>query len=378
MTDSIIELIHVTTDTTWFNEKKEKYLNSPNFKRFQKASGVNLEDLSSNNPNIKRKAQEELIKKSIILNAIRTKIGDYFCPLVYTHEFGIVDPVPEHVLETDLMILEGDMCDSLRRRHNALSYAMLPEIISGLENELKRPLVIKNIGSGMGIDVLNALMELGKTNDIGKYIQKNMNLDIDTGLLNFGIRITNYLEGRNMIPQGLTSYANKNLFFSREKADLAVFIGYICSTKDEFASRTLDFIRKTLNKGGQIVVSSSTYHMRNTDPLSSFLIQNLGLQEDKEMGYPDDPLFGWPLNFRTKEQMKNVLKDAGYKDIKVYDDANFPGRDSIEYKMISEVDCLPSIALGLKEKEYKPLKLPSKDILNKKIGYNWIAVARAN
>src|SRR5665647_2333495 len=100
-------------------------------------------------------------------------------------------------------------------------------------------------------------------------------------------------------------------------------------------------------------------------------MQRLGKGRD-EICIEEMPGFGWRLNFRTADDMRDLMKKSGFTDIKVYDDANFPGRMQIENKMLNEVDCLPAIALGYKQACYPPVNLPTKTTLKRKVGYNWI------
>ena len=72
--------------------------------------------------------------------------------------------------------------------------------------------------------------------------------------------------------------------------------------------------------------------------------------------------------------MRGLLSKAGFRDISIYDDANYPGRDTIPDEILFGIDPLPSEAMGY-DLSRKPLNLPNKEILDKKIGYNWIAVA---
>jgi len=106
--------------------------------------------------------------------------------------------------------------------------------------------------------------------------------------------------------------------------------------------------------------------MRSSDPLASFLIQHIGST--------DSPLKGWGLNFRTEDDLKRILNRTGFRDIRVYDDANFPGRETADDDLLKSIDKLPAVAMG-KDTSKGPLNLPAKEILDRKIGFNWIAVA---
>lgn len=363
------ELTHVPVDNSWFQENREKYLNSQAFQEFQAISGVNLEDLTSDHPGVRQAAQTTLASRSVILNAIRNTIGDYFCPLTYMHALDFAPSVPDHIEEIDRSILAFDMSDSLRRRHFAISCSILPETIKQLRYLLGLPLTIKNLGAGLGIDVLNAVRTLAQEHHGVEYVAHVLNYDIDRELLNRAHRVADYALRTNLCGSSVRfKFETKNLFMDRQKADLVVLAGIICGLTDDFATDLLRHLSRTMTPRGALIVTSSNYHMRCTDPLASLLIQNIGLH-----GY--DPLWGWPLNFRTREQLEAVLDRAGFASWQIYDDANFPGRETIDDKMYGAIDSYAAIALGLRDQDYQPLRLPPRQTLEKKTGYNWIAVA---
>jgi hypothetical protein len=353
----------VPLDDAWFEKRREEYLHSEEFSEVERIAGIKLEDLASKNPETQKLAQDKFIKKSVLLNEIRASHFGYGFPfLIYTHEFGFFDKVPEHESKLDELFLGLDMCDSLRRRHVALSHAILPDQINELREINKRPIIIKNLGSGVGLDMINAAKNTNGN------IEKVLNYDITTKATNLGERITEYCEKQKILNPGVTKYIPENLTSSKEEGDLIVLIGIICGLNDRYARILLSQAKRSLKNDGKLIVSSSNYHMRDTDPLSNFMIQKIGSNSDVSKG--------WSLNFRTRDQMEDLLKSAGFNEINIYDDANYPCRRFIPEDILYGVDCLPSISTGLKEKDYKPMNLPSKEIVEQKIGYNWIAIAK--
>ena len=113
-------------------------------------------------------------------------------------------------------------------------------------------------------------------------------------------------------------------------------------------------------------MSSSNYNERCTDPLASFLIQHIGSR--------NDPREGWGLNFRTAESMLSLLAEAGFRDVALYDDANYPGVDELPDAVRYGVETLPAEAQG-RAHSGKPIALPPREVLDRRIGYNWLAVA---
>ncbi|OQY11025.1 MAG: hypothetical protein B6I30_07800 [Desulfobacteraceae bacterium 4572_187] len=308
-----------------------------------------------------RRAQKVLVKKCVMWNEVQKLHFGYGFPLfVYTHDFGLFDPVSEHVAELDERILAFDMCDSLRRRHIALAHGLLPVVVQDLAADLGRPLTVKNLGSGAGLDTLHAASRANG------HIAALLNYDTDKQAVSLGQRVTRHLEHAGLLEQGVVEFIPKSLTKSVEPADLIVKIGVICGLQDPAAQMLIAGDYGMLNEGGKLVISSSNENMRARDPLASFLIQHIGTRED--------PKKGWGLNFRKKETLYQLLNRAGFSNIQIYDDANYPGKDALPDEILYGVETLPAKALGY-DHPGAPLGLPPKDVLDQNIGYNWIAVA---
>jgi hypothetical protein len=347
-------------DTAWFDENPEKYLSRTDFIHFQEISNVDFRDLISKNTEIVRKAQKELIEQSVMLNEIQKLHFGYGFPFfVYTHSFEFFEKVPRHNTEVDKIHLAFDMCDSLRRRHIALSHSVIPNAIKEICGNKKHEIVIKNLGSGVSLDVINALRNTDGT------VGKVFNYDTNAEAILLGKEITTYLEKKNEIRKGVIEYYEKDFMESKESADIIIRVGIICGLRNRFAKRLLSNDYKQLISGGKLIVTSSNYHMRSTDALATFLIQHIGTREN--------PFHGWGLNFRTKDSMYEVLDKSGFKDIQIYDDANYPEKEKIPKNLLYSVDSLPAKVKGLNNNGV-PLILPLKEMLDRGIGYNWIAV----
>jgi hypothetical protein len=298
-------------DTAWFDENSEKYLSRSDFIHFQEISNVDFRDLISKNPEIVKKAQKGLIEQSVMLNEIQKLHFGYGFPFfVYTHSFEFFEKVPRHNPEVDKIHLAFDMCDSLRRRHIALSHSIIPNTIKELSDNQKHGVVIKNLGSGVSLDVVNALRNTGAS------VGKVYNYDTNAEAIHLGREITSSLENNNEIRKGVIEYHEKDFMESKEPADIIIRVGIICGLRNRFAKRLLSNDYTQLNLGGKLIVTSSNFHMRSTDPLANFLIQHIGIREN--------PFHGWGLNFRTKDSMYEVLNKADFNDIQIYDDANYP------------------------------------------------------
>jgi hypothetical protein len=348
--------------TGWFDKNPQKFLMSESFKFFEKVSGIALQDLISLDPTVKLAAQERIIEQSVIAKEIRNEYAGYKMPLLYyTHDLRLGQNVSKHNPEQESLWFQFDMGDSLRRRHVALSKVIIPNQIKEIFLNLNAPLVVANLGSGIGLDVVNAIME---TNG---QVKKVLNYDNNLDAIDLGKKITDYLEIEGKLKRGIVEYVPKNLLKNNIKNDLSILIGIICGLKDQAAVGLLSKVYGEMNYGGRVIVSSSNYHMMETDPLPNFLIQHLGKA--------NNPLAGWGLNFRTREKMYDTLTQAGFRDVEVYDDANYPGKENLSENSLLELESIPAQALGLTStRDF--YSLPPKAILDKNIGYNWLAIGK--
>ncbi len=200
----------VPLDTSWFDADPEHYLAREDFKNFQAVSGVDFRDLLSKDTATVRKAQKQLSDQSIISNEIqKLHFGFGFPFLVYTHCLDFSEPVAVHNPEPDNIILNFDMCDSLRRRHLALSHAIIPQTLRDLHSELQRPLTVKNLGAGVGLDILNAARQMDGA------VAAVFNYDTSKEANDLGERIAGHLEDRKEIKPGVIRYRRQSLTESR-------------------------------------------------------------------------------------------------------------------------------------------------------------------
>jgi|GEM_PF-1818273 len=378
--DELLDETHVPLDTSWFDNNPDIYLNSHAFKRFEEVSGLNLSDFSSPDLKTRLTAQKTLEKQSYLVSAVRWKIGDLLCPYMYTHEPNLLEGMPtygEISLNPDVenMLLGSDQLDSLRRRNFAISFALQPGIIKGLREQFGKPISMNNLGSGINIDVFNSLILLHDQFPDEKFVETVYCYDINKSLLEKAGRIESYLKRNGMINKDTVfEYKGTHLGFAKRKlVHYTNLTGIICSTNKSDGEEKTKLVCDGLFPGGKILLTAANTNMRDADPLPSYLMQRIGKGRD-EICVEEMPGFGWRLNYRTADDMRDLMKKSGFTDIKVYDDANFPGRMQIENKMLNEVDCLPSIALGYKQAYYPPVNLPAKTTLERKVGYNWISV----
>jgi hypothetical protein len=349
-------------DASWFKQNQEEYLSRQDFIKFQKLTGVDLLDLLSKDPEVVRKAQKKIVDQCVVLNEVQKFHAGYSFPFfVYTHNFEFADKISNHNLEVDKMVLSLDMCDSLRRRHIALSHVLLPNEIIKIAEMFNKPIIIKNYGSGVGIDIMRALLKIPIN------VEKVLNYEINKDSIKLGRDIVEYLEKQGFLEGGVIEYVRKNFMKSKRKAHMIVAIGIICGLTDYAAREVIIKAYDDLTENGKLIISSANHHMKSTCPLSNILIQHIGTRKD--------PLKGWGLNFRTKDILENLLSEAGFKEIQIYDDANYPGRETLPQNILHSVEELPAQAKRFKSNT-QPISLPPKEIFDRGIGYNWLAIAK--
>ena len=351
----------IPISTDWFDKQVDKYFDRNDFKYFQDLLNINLRNLISKDSEVLKSTQQNLTQQSVILNEVQKEHYGFGLPfLVYTHCFDLFEKPQKHNHKFDHDFIATDMCDSLRRRHIALSKGIIPKVIKDLYKKLNRPIIINNMGSGTGLDILNVLCNIDN-----KYIQNVYNYDINYNAIELGLNITSLLENKKLIKPGIVKYVTQSYTKSSEKVDLIIKIGIICGLTNEFAIKSLTIDNSYLNSEGMIIVSSSNTNMECFDPFPSFLIQHIGTK--------DDPFQGWGLNFRTDVKMKEILTKSGYSEISLYSDTNFPGLSNLSEDLLLGIDDLPAKLFGYKNRS--PINLPSKEILNQKNSFHWLAVA---
>ncbi|OQY11024.1 MAG: hypothetical protein B6I30_07795 [Desulfobacteraceae bacterium 4572_187] len=176
------------------------------------------------------------------------------------------------------------------------------------------------------------------------------------------LKRNNQMNGMNV------HFQNASYMESNEKADLIVKIGILCGLDNEFAVDTLKKDHQDLNPGGKIVASSSNIHMKTSDPLANFLLQNIGARRKDKLF----PFKGWPLNYREKSTMIHLFEAAGFQDIRISTEADPKWLNRLSSEELYNVDVLPALTRGINH-DGNPQILLKGNLYE--TGYNWIVVA---
>lgn len=281
----------VPLDIEWFTGSIDGFLERDEFMEFSKIIGFNYADVLD--PSKRESIADKICNHSSIFYEIRrAKGGAFFPEKVYRKNVNFFNMAPSQIPEADELILFRPMCYSLNLRFQSLRYSILPYIFDTRFNK-KDGIIVGNLGSGLGRD----LHEPVKCYD--GLIRRVINIDTDKDAIAIGQQ-----EVPNSIADKV-AYYNGSLLDDNPEGDLYDFcllIGVICPLTDKSAELLLSRIYQQMAKEGQIAVSSSSYKMRQDDPLCSINIQLTA---------------HWALNCRTKDALYNILKNSGFSNIEI-------------------------------------------------------------
>ena len=125
-------------DTAWFDDDPETWLQREEFVCYQELARVDFRDLKSSCPETLACAQKRISECSVIMHEVRKEHAGFGVPLIaYTHDLNFGDQLEGHIEELDHLMMAEDIFDSLRRRHVALSYALLPALVEKLAEKAR-------------------------------------------------------------------------------------------------------------------------------------------------------------------------------------------------------------------------------------------------
>ena len=130
-------------------------------------------------------------------------------------------------------------------------------------------------------------------------IKRIINIDLDADAVNIGNENT-----PAQIKDKVQFYNGNFIRGNPEKSlyDFTLLVGIVCPLTNESAKKVLQCVYKQMASRGTIAVSSSSYKMLRDDPICNITIQLCSK---------------WSLNFRTYDDLYNVLKGAGFKNIEI-------------------------------------------------------------
>lgn len=164
----------------------------------------------------------------------------------------------------------------------------LHKIIEGYRQ--KREVLIGNLGSGPGRDVIDVLAAYYKDTSDVKAIQ----IDKDKFALERGKRMAKIKGVDHLI-----EFVNEKFlkYKPAKKFDIVLLIGILCPLKSEICITILKKIKRLLKRDGCLIAGNVSKKMLKEDPFTCHLM-NLG---------------NWRMVFKDEEELKQIFKKAGYE-----------------------------------------------------------------
>jgi len=189
----------------------------------------------------------------------------------------------------DNFILQSKSGKAIKSRLIAIEKE-LPRIIEDYRNRNRGEVLIGNLGSGPGRDIINVL----STNYRNVSNVRVVNIDKDLVALRRGRRMATVKGVDHLI-----DFVEGNFlkYKPNQKFDIVLLAGILCPLKIEDCINLLKVIRKLLKKEGCLLASNVSKRMLEKDPFTYFLMSQVG---------------NWKLVFKTEEELKQTYKKAGY------------------------------------------------------------------
>ncbi|MDD5098538.1 MAG: methyltransferase domain-containing protein [Candidatus Pacebacteria bacterium] len=167
-----------------------------------------------------------------------------------------------------------------------------------IEEHLKNgKVLIGNLGGGLGRDVVDVFSKYYRDNNNVAAI----NVDKDKNATKRGKRIAEAGGVSNKIKFIEDSFTR---YKSKEKFDIIILVGVLCSLPVETCALILKGIKPLLAKNGSIMISNATPRMLDDDPFTYFIMN----------------IMGWRLIFKDEELLKDIFDKAGFKWQRVFTD----------------------------------------------------------
>ena len=231
-------------------------------------------------PEIEEESYNYFIGHSVIITSMTTSPGSsVFTELLYE---GLSSPSP-----IDRYVLQSKAGKAVKARLIAIERE-LPKIIE--EYRSKEDVLIGNLGSGPGRDIINVLStHYQNTSNI-----KAINIDKDITALKRGERIAKIRKVSHLVEFVQGSFLKYNL---TKKFDVILLIGVLCPLEFETCVVILKTIKGLLKRGGCLIVSNATKKMQEEDPFAYFIMKWAA---------------NWELVFKDEKEVKQIFEKAGY------------------------------------------------------------------
>jgi hypothetical protein len=177
----------------------------------------------------------------------------------------------------------------------------LPELIEDLYKKFGETVLIDNIGSGPGLELIGVLQAHPELVD-KVHIR---NIDPDEIIIDEGRRKVESLG----IQRAFEFVPKKAHEAGVRGAHLVILVGILCTQSPKSCVKTLDGVRFFSRQNGLIVYSTNQESMVLSDPFTDMIMR----------------LAGWFMDYKTDQQSWQLGKDAGWEPISQFfeDDMHF-------------------------------------------------------
>jgi len=228
---------------------------------------------------IEEKAFDYFISHSVIFAATVANRGSSV-----TTEFlydGLQSPLP-----MDRYFLEAKAGRAAKDRLIVIE-KKLPKIIEEYNN--KGNVLIGNIGSGPGRDIIDVLSRYSGTSNI-----KAVNIDKDGKALDRG-RMMATKKGVDCLIEFVEGDFLR--YKPTKKFDIILLVGILCPLEIKTCVTILKMAKKLLKEGGCLIASNASKKMLKEDPFTCYVMEWGG---------------NWKLVYKDVEEIKQIYKEAGY------------------------------------------------------------------
>jgi len=167
----------------------------------------------------------------------------------------------------------------------------LPGLIRKIYYSEKRTILVDNIGSGPGHDMIGVLLE----NPDLRPIVHVRNIDVDENALKIG-------EGaaiRHTMKHNFLFVNQDFLKVDSREADLVLLIGFLCPVDLRRSRIILKKLKRFSRQDGHCLFSTVQTEMGQGDPVTDFIMR----------------FSGWQMDYKNHEQVRNLCLESGWQPV---------------------------------------------------------------
>jgi len=233
-------------------------------------------------PEMEEKAYDYFISHSVITAAtVANRGSSVTTEFLYDKDSS---RLPSHI---DKYFLQAKAGKAVKARLAIIEKELFKIIEEYREN--KDDILIGNLGSGPGRDVINTLCHYRHISNV-----KAVNIDKDGKALERGKRMAMAKGIDHLVEFVETDFLR---YRPARKFDILLLIGVLCPLEIKSCITYLKVLKKLLAENGCLIVSNSSKKMLEEDPFTCYL-----------MGWTAN----WRLVYKDEEELRKIYQEAGY------------------------------------------------------------------